>query len=173
MVRRWAEFFLRFHKTSPECYRQLQEVNLEIGRVARKEGNMGLASRFLLRSLTGRPTPPSLPMTDFLRTYDFFSQGVTAERAQARRQAGKVLLGGGGAGRELAVRTACGLGLRVGQLQAGQYVTKAPALLAESSRALLNLAAWLREEKGLFEEVYPEMQSNTSDLATLTQALAL
>ena len=172
VIRRWAEFFLRFHKTSPECYQRLQELNLEVARVARKEKNGDLAASFILRSLTGRPPPPSLPLQEFLSNYDFFSQGVTAERAVALRQAGKLLLLGGGVGGEVAVRTVSGLVLAVGQ-QAAQWGTKAAPLLAQSSRALLNLATWLREEKGLLESVYPEMKSSSSDMATLAQVLGL
>ena len=41
----------------------------------------------------------------------------------------------------------------------------------ESSRALLNLSYWLRDDSGLLESVYPEMKSSKSDLATLTQIL--
>ena len=44
-------------------------------------------------------------------------------------------------------------------------------LLDESSRALLNLSDWLRDDSGLLESVYPEMKSSKSDLATLTQIL--
>ena len=82
VIRRWAEFFLRFHKTSPECYQRLQELNLEVGRVARKEKNVGLSSRFLLRCLTGRPPNNSSSLQNFLSNHDFFTTGVTgsAER---------------------------------------------------------------------------------------------
>ena len=86
----------------------LQELSLEIARVARKESNSGLAGRLLVRSLTGRPPPPGLPleewvryghhlsldtiyqddspMTSFPRGYDFFQQGLTIDRAVALRQ---------------------------------------------------------------------------------------
>ena len=43
--------------------------------------------------------------------------------------------------------------------------------MGESSRALLTLTTWLKDDNKLFESVYPEMMSNTSDLATLTQVL--
>ena len=43
--------------------------------------------------------------------------------------------------------------------------------MGESSRALLNLTTWLKEDNSLLERVYPEMTSSTSDLATLTQVL--
>ena len=46
-------------------------------------------------------------------------------------------------------------------------------LLSESSRALLNLVDWLKEDSNLFESVYPEMKSTKSDLATLNQVLCL
>ena len=46
-------------------------------------------------------------------------------------------------------------------------------LLEDSSRALLNLAGWLKEDSKVFESVYPEMKSGISDLATLTQILHL
>ena len=78
----------------------------------------------------------------------------------------------GGETSELAVRTVSGLVLNVGQTQ-GQWGGKGSPLLQESSRALLNLASWLCEEKGLFESVYPEMKGPSSDLATLTQVLAV
>ena len=78
----------------------------------------------------------------------------------------------GGETSELAVRTVSGLVLNVGQTQ-GQWGGKGSPLLQESSRALLNLASWLCEEKGLLESVYPEMKGPSSDLATLTQFLAL
>ena len=189
VIRRWAEFFLRFHKTSPECYQRLQELNLEVGRVARKEKNTGLSSRFLLRCLTGRPPTNNQTLQNFLSGHDFFTTGVTGkcilgevwqnqivkysgERAAALRQAGKLMLALGGEAAELAVRTASGLVLNVGQTQ-GQWGGKGSPLLQESSRALLNLANWLCEEKGLFESVYPEMKGPSSDLATLTQVLAL
>ena len=73
---------------------------------------------------------------------------------------------------ELAVRTVSGLVLNVGHTQS-QCWGKGSPLLQESSRALLNLESWLCEEKGLFESVYPEMKGPSSDLATLTQVLAL
>ena len=78
----------------------------------------------------------------------------------------------GGDSAELAVRTVSGLVLNVGQTQ-GQWGGKGSPLLQESSRALLNLSNWLCDEKGLFESVYPEMKGPSSDLATLTQVLAL
>ena len=74
--------------------------------------------------------------------------------------------------KELAVSTICGLALAVGQHQAIQYTNQVD-LLEESSRALLNLAQCLREDSRLLESVYPEMKSNKSDLATLTQILHL
>ena len=79
IIRRWAEFFLRFHKTSPECYQRLQELNLEVGRVARKEKNTGLSSRFLLRCLTGRPPTNNQTLQYFLSGHDFFTTGVTGK----------------------------------------------------------------------------------------------
>ena len=45
--------------------------------------------------------------------------------------------------------------------------------MKESSRALLNMTIWLKEDTSLFESVYPEMKSSQSDLATLTQVLQL
>ena len=37
--------------------------------------------------------------------------------------------------------------------------------MGESSKALLNLTHWLKEDTKLFESVYPEMESSRSDLA--------
>ena len=96
VIRRWAEFFLRFHKTSAECYQRLQELNLEVGRVARKEKNVGLSSRFLLRCHTGRPPNNSSSLQNFLSNHDFFTPGVTgtAERIKlwAKNMPSKILI---------------------------------------------------------------------------------
>jgi len=171
IIKKWGEFFLRFRKNNPECHYQISSLNLEIARVARKEKNFGLAEKFLLKSLTGR-TNFNIGLEDFVKSYDFFSVGISHERVVGLRQSSKVFIRSGNHTKELAVRTVCGLALAVGQHQATQY-TKQVDLLEESSRALLNLAQWLKEDPRLLESVYPEMKSNKSDLATLTQILHL
>ena len=45
--------------------------------------------------------------------------------------------------------------------------------MCESSRALLNLTGWLKDDSELFESVYPEMKSSKSDMVTVTQILHL
>ena len=45
--------------------------------------------------------------------------------------------------------------------------------MGESSKALLNLSHWLKEDSKSFESVYPEMESSRSDIATLTQLLQM
>ena len=168
-VKRWSEFFLRFRKSQPDLHRQLAELSLAVGRAARREGNTGLAQRFILRSLTGRAG--SVSLQEFAASYDFYSgPAITPERARGLRQAAKLFLATGS--RELGVRTCCGLVLGVGQVQAQQF-TKQAELLQQSSRALLNLAGWVREDARLLEAVYPEVASSQSDLATLAQILSL
>ena len=172
IIKKWGEFFVRFRKNNPEFHYQLNTINLEIARVARKEKNFGLSEKFLLKSLTGRSNH-NIGLEEYVKGYDFFSGGVTSDRVAGLRQASKVFISSSGPQeRELAVKTACGLILSVGQFQANQY-SKQVELLAESSRSLLNLANWLKEDSSLFESVYPEMKSSKSDLATLTQILHL
>ena len=167
IIKKWGEFFLRFRKNNPELHYQINNINLEIARVARKEKNLGLSEKFLLRTLTGRSTL-NFSLEEFVQNYDFFSSPVSAERVCGLRQAGKVFSRRGGQSREVAVRTLCGLVLSVGQ--SSQY-TKQPDLLEQSSRALLNMTEWLREDNNLLENVYPEMKSSKSDHATLTAIL--
>merc|ERR1719320_1713051 len=171
IIKKWGEFFLRFRKNNPECHYQISSLNLEIARVARKEKNFCLSEKFLLKSLTGR-TNYNIGLEEYVKSYDFFSAGISQERVVGLRQSSKVFMRSGSHTKELAVRTICGLALAVGQHQATQY-TKQVDLLEESSRALLNLTQWLREDSKLLESVYPEMKSNKSDLATLTQILHL
>ena len=167
IIKKWGEFFLRFRKNNPELHYQINNINLEIARVARKEKNLGLSEKFLLRTLTGRSTL-NFSLEEFVQNYDFFSSPVSSERVCGLRQAGKVFARKGGPCREVAVRTLCGLVLSVGQ---SSQFTKQPDLLEQSSRALLNLAEWLREDTNLLESVYPEMKSSKSDHATLTAIL--
>ena len=88
------------------------ELNLEIARVARKEGNLKLSEKFLLRSLTGR-TNVNMSLEEYVRGFDFFNSSMSVEKAVGLRQSSKLFNRKGGG--ELAVRTVAGLGLALGQ----------------------------------------------------------
>ena len=89
IIKKWGEFFLRFRKGNSELHYQINNINLEIARVARKEKNYGLSEKFLLKTLTGRSTF-NYSLEEFVQSYEFFSTVVSPERVSGLRQAGKV-----------------------------------------------------------------------------------
>ena len=103
-----------------------------------------------------RPPPVALKLQLWYKSRKLFG---------GLRQSSKVFMRLGAHTKELEVRTICDLTLAVGY-QATHYTNQED--LVWSTRAILKLAQWLREDSKLLESVYPEMKSNRH-IATLTQ----
>ncbi len=150
---------------------------MEIARQARKEENFTLANYHLQRSLLGGSLTSTVQMPDFLKKLDLLSMQLSVERAASLRQCSKLCFLS--SEKELAVSTACGIVSSVGAAlylqQQHEPTSTNPELLSISSRSLLSLSRWLREDLALLDKVYPEAvtSSGSGGGATVAHVLQL
>ena len=178
LIKKWGEFFTKYHRSNPNCYFQLNSLDLKIAIVARKERNYRMAGSYLKKTLLGPNT--DLNLKDYMKQLDFRSTLLSVERASSLRQAAKLthLLGEGDSG-VLSVQTLSGIATSIYttynfQYQQGQETDSSMTELLEiSSRSLNTMARWFKAEPMLLEKVYPDMISSISDRSTVADVLEL
>ncbi len=101
-------------------------------------------------------------MPDFLRKLDLNAMHLSVDRAACLRQCAKLCFLSGEKG--LAVGAACGIINSIGgalyQQQLQQGTQASSELSSLSSRSLLRLSRWLREDSALLDRVYPEADAS-------------
>lgn len=155
VVRKWADFFLRYKKNGHEDFAyHLSTLNAMIAKAARKERNFGLAKQFLAKVLVCDSAGVSAVDLDrHVQGMDFGAGALcpTPEHASCLRQYAKIAFTAGD--------TAAAGGLLTGLVGSfsSLFLLSAappPAELSEvSSRALRNLACWVRADEALLQQV--------------------
>ncbi len=166
LVKKWGEFFVRYHKRDARTHFRISTLNLDIARRARKEGNLSVSIVHLQKALFGGGADSNNSLVESLNSMKFSSQPLSVDRAACLRQCAKLCMLTDA--KECAVATLCGVVNSVGTHFMLYQEESHSELLDLSSRSLLNLSSWLGRDPTLLEKIYPETAA-TDGLSNVLQ----